>query len=81
MRDMFAVWDSKMSAFLPPFSLPNVGLASRWFHQAVNGGVPDWNKYAEDFTLFRLGTFEDETGRMKSFDAPESICTALSIRE
>lgn len=59
---MFAVYDSKVRAYLQPFFVPLPAVALRTFAQAANDEKGPIGAHPEDYTLFELGTFDDERG-------------------
>ena len=81
IHKMYAVYDEKAGAFLPPFFLHSDGLAVRSFTEAVNDNTHQFNKHAEDFTLFRLGTFSDDDGTIVSESSPVSLGLAITFKE
>jgi hypothetical protein len=62
MLKCFSIYDEKAKAFLPPFYLPQEGMAIREFASAANDPDTNIGKYPQDYTLFTLGTFDDENG-------------------
>lgn len=58
---LFAVHDTKAQAFLPPFSLPALGMAKRTFSDCVNDKQHAFGRHPSDYTLFQIGTYDDET--------------------
>ncbi len=71
---IFAVHDSKAKAFLPPFLLPEVGMALRTFGDCVNDKrTPDGKRHQfaehpEDYTLFKIGEFDNIAGMVKKVE-------------
>lgn len=62
-----AVFDSAMNAYARPVFVPAVGAALRGFSDEVNrvaqaGQANDLNSHPEDFSLYNLGQFDEETG-------------------
>lgn len=57
---VFSVYDSKAGAFAAPFFCTTLGLARRAFIDAANTPEHPLSKNSADFTLFHLGTFDDE---------------------
>ena len=59
-----AVRDSAVQAFNRPFFVPTVAVAVRSFTDEVNRVAPDnhMNAHPEDFELWVVGQFDDETG-------------------
>lgn len=68
---LFSVYDSKANAFLPPFVLAETGMAKRAFSNCANDVNHQFGRNPEDFTLYRVGGFDDEFGavdRQEPFD-------------
>lgn len=74
---IFSVYDVKAEAYLPPFYVASKGAAVRSFSDAASDPTHNFCKHAEDFTLFELGEFNDETGRIVTLDAFIPLGTAL----
>lgn len=64
LRKVMAVYDKKMEAYLQPFFVPTVGIGIRSFADEVNRKAEDngMNRHPEDYELWLLGEFNDETG-------------------
>lgn len=60
VHSMFAVYDSKAQAYLPPFIMPQISMAKRIFNDCVNAKDHQFAKHPADYTLFHLGHFDDE---------------------
>jgi len=78
---MFTVYDSKAEAYLSPFFFPSRGQAVRAFGDMSNDQNHSFNKHPEDYTLFCLGTFEDETGTMHLLPTKESLGLAIEFKD
>ena len=63
---IFAIFDAKAEAYNQPFFLTNEGQATRGFSDAVNDPQSIMGKHPADFTLFRIGTYNEETAEIKS---------------
>lgn len=61
-----AIHDTKAEAFAQPMFFQAVGQAVRAFIDAVSDGDPKSNlaNHPEDFNLFRIGTYDDQTGEI-----------------
>lgn len=77
--EMYSVYDSKAQAYGLPFHAPNDAVALRIFGEAVNDPSTQLNKYPEDFVLFHLGRFDDQTAQFEITNI-KSITTALAWR-
>lgn len=60
--NVYSVFDQKTSAFLPPFTMRSDGEAIRALQGAVDDVQHNFHRYAEDYTLHRLGHLEDTNG-------------------
>lgn len=58
-----AVRDRALDAFNRPYFAPTTGAAIRAFSDEINRGDSPMNPHAEDYDLFDLGTWDDETGQ------------------
>ncbi len=63
-QSIFAIYDSKADAYLPPFIATTVEVAKRMFGQAANDNTQDFNRWADDYTLFELGAWDDNKGEI-----------------
>lgn len=59
---IFTVYDSKVEAYLTPFTMRTLGEAVRAFTELVNDPKTQFNKYPGDYTLFEIATFNLDTG-------------------
>lgn len=76
----FAIRDNKAEAFNTPFFAPTRGLAVRSFQEAVNDPASPFAKYPDDFTLFQVGSFDDNTGRLSAEDIPAVVISAIELQ-
>ena len=76
---IFSVHDAKVSAFLPVFQARTPAEAQRSFADAVNSPDHQFGKYPEDYTLFRLASFNDESGMIEPDKS--SICNGLEVKQ
>lgn len=76
-----AVRDSAVDAFMRPFHVPSTGMAVRSFRDEVNNPESPMHKHPEDFELFELGTFDEESGKMDNLSSPRSLARAKDFKE
>lgn len=76
---VFAVYDSKASAYLPPFMMHTQGQAIRAFSDTVNAKDSILSKHPEDYTLFEVATFEETTAVYVNHEAKLSLGLALEF--
>ena len=78
---MFTVFDVKAEAYLPPFFLPNESMAMRIFSDMAGDTDHQFGKHPEDYTLFKLGEFDDNSSKINMYKtAPELVSTALQAK-
>lgn len=58
----FAVRDKAVGAFLGPFFVRSKGEAIRSFGDAVNDPKHQFARHLNDYALFQLGSFDDQSG-------------------
>lgn len=73
LQKIFSVYDSKAESYIPPFYCPTSAVAIRNFTQAANEEGHSFNAHAEDYCLFELGTFDDQTAVFVLHKAPFSL--------
>nr|QJB19242.1 MAG: nonstructural protein [Microvirus sp.] len=76
---VFSIYDAKMGTYQQPFCAQTIGQATRLFDDLVNDQNTGPNKHPEDYTLFEIGSFEDEKGYFESMNTPHSLCLALEL--
>lgn len=76
---VFSVYDSAARTYSQPFYSVGRGVALRQFEALVNDGQSTVSRWPKDFSLFELGSFNDETAIFIFLDAPERICDASSL--
>lgn len=79
-QKIFTVYDSKAEAYLPPFYTQATGLALRSFEAAANKPDHDFCKYPADYTLFELGTFDEQTANFTFLPAMLNLGIALQFQ-
>lgn len=73
---MFAVYDSKVEAYMQPFFMQSTGQACRSFEDTATDETTLINKHAADFTLFEIGTFDDQTATVYIHEAKINLGSA-----
>lgn len=74
ITSIFSVYDSKTAAYLPPFFMVTKPAAMRAIADAVADPDHTFYRHAEDYSLFFLGTFCDNTGKIDMETAPVNLC-------
>lgn len=69
---VFSIFDVKSGIFNPPFMCRATGEAVRSFSQLANDKTTQVGMYPEDYILFEIGLFDDETAVYEQ-DKPQSL--------
>ena len=59
---LFSIYDSAAGSFMRPFPVASDQQAHRAFKDLVTDADHPIGKHPEDYTLHRLGVFDDQTG-------------------
>jgi len=75
---MYAVMDVKMGMYQQPFFQANNLTALRTFEDNIQEPNSRFAKHAEDYRLYEIGEFDDETGELRSVEnKPVLLAEAL----
>lgn len=78
--NIYAIYDSAAAAFVQPFMMHNDGLAIRAFQDNVNAKEENnISKHPEQFTLFKLGQFDDKSAKYTLEDSPKSLAIGVEL--
>jgi len=61
-QNLYSVYDVKADRYLPPYSAVGDGMAIRAFSNAVFDTDSDFHKHSTDFSLWRVGTWDQTKG-------------------
>lgn len=81
LTQVMSVRDTKSDTFGRPFFAPSLGAAIRSFADFVNSKEDsDIVRHPEDFNLYHLGTFDDETGKFTELEVPKQVSIGIDCR-
>ena len=63
MKVVISIKDSALDAFMQPWYVQTAAQAVRSFNQEVNNPESPMNRTPDDFDLYELGTFDENTGQ------------------
>jgi len=81
VHKIFAIYDQKAYAYLPPFYLPTTGMATRAFEECVNTDKHAFSTNPQDYTLFCFGEFNDSDGQFDIYINPTMLGTGLEFKK
>ena len=77
MKEILAIRDKKANVYLPPFFTDNANTARRSLALPANSDESFIGLYPEDYDVYRLGHFDEQTGRFDILPAAE-FCFSVS---
>lgn len=77
----YSVRDSKTEIFSPPFMAHTHGEAERNFKQACQDTQSQICKFPEDYDLYYLGEYDNNTGKFSLIDTPQHLVKAIQLTE
>ena len=79
---IYAIYDSASKAYMSPFFMHNNGLAIRAFSDQVNAKQENQiSNHPEQFTLFKIGLYEDSTGNIEPENSPVPLGKGNEFKE
>lgn len=78
---VLAVYDRVAETYGRPFFTTSVGVGLRSFTDEVNNSNPDNQlyKHPQDFELYHLGSFVDDSATFELNDTPQLVARALDL--
>lgn len=77
-----AIKDRQLDSFITPFPMQSLGQAIRGFRDEVNNPQSDLHKHPEDYELYHIADFDQDTGALVQTDAlPKQIAIASNLIE
>lgn len=77
---VFSIRDAKSEIFMTPFFQKTHGEAERTFKEAVKNENSLISKYPEDYDLYFLGEYDDQSGKMEILDTPQHLIKAIALK-
>lgn len=77
---VFSIKDSKAGIFMPPFLQNSHGEAERTFNKYTHKSDSMISQYPDDYDLYFMGDFDDNTGKFDLLPAPQHIVNAAQIK-
>lgn len=76
---MYSIYDRKSKIHHPPNYCHNTAHAMRVFTSIFSQVEQVFNAYPEDFQIFEIGEWNDETGMVTSLDKAHLICSGTDL--
>jgi len=78
---VFTVRDQKAEIFNTPWFAKTHGEAERNFQQLAKDPKSTVNQFPDDFDLYYLGTYDDQTGLVNPVDTPQHMIKAVQVKD
>ncbi len=65
ITSLYVIYDAKAQMYNKPFSMQNDSVAMRACTDLANDPNTETCRHAEDFTLFKIGTYEDTNAEIQ----------------
>ena len=79
---VYSLFDAAAQAFTQPFFMHNDGLAIRAFQDNINSPEPsNVSEHPDQFTLYKIATFDDKTGAIDKLDPPRSLGLGITFKQ
>lgn len=79
-QKIYSIRDSKGQLYNVPLFARTHGEAERIFSELAHDPKTTVAKYPEDFDLYYIGVFDDDTGLIEPQDTPQHIVKAISFK-
>mgnify|MGYP000615718505 CR=1 FL=1 len=76
---VYTIYDSKAELYCTPFYHRSKGGCLRMFQDMANDRNSQIGQHPEDFTLFEVGEFDDQTGMGQEYEAKVHVAFALDM--
>ncbi|AXL14623.1 nonstructural protein [Microviridae sp.] len=79
--NMYVIYDAKAEVYNKPFYLLNDDVARRSAEQLMQDGNTDIARHPEDFTMFKLGTFDDTACMFDFLDSRIPVINFIELKK
>lgn len=77
---IYAIRDAKAEVYGSPWYKKTHGEAERDFSTLVNDPKSTVNQYPDDFDLYYVGEYNDESGAFQTLPTPQHIVKAVQVK-
>lgn len=80
IKKAFSIHDTKSGIYNSPFYAHTIGEAERMFKELTLDEKTQVSKHPEDFDLFHVGEYDDNSGTFTSLKSPQHIIKAIQFK-
>lgn len=77
---IYTIFDAAAQTFTRPIFLPADGMATRVFVDMIQDPNQELHKYPQDYTLFRIGTYDDQDANIEPQPAQRLMSGSEAIK-
>lgn len=81
MKKLISLYDNKSQSFTPPITYTTQGVAVRQIESEMEHKDSMLHKYPDDYTIYELGTFDENTGIITAHPEKKHIIDVNQIKE
>lgn len=78
IHQVIAVKDVKAGHYAKPVAVPTDAVGVRAFADAVNDSSSEYFKHPEDYEIWNIGTYDDNTGELVA-SQPRQLANAIAL--
>lgn len=78
---VYSIFDNAAGAFMQPFFMVNDGMAVRAFSDTANTADSSIKAHPDQFSLYRVGTWNDASGYLEPEDPPIRVIHGFEVVE
>lgn len=79
-KELYVIYDSKSAVYGNPFAQLNDQVALRMAADLAQDMDTEVGRHPTDFTMFKIGSYEDTTGQVTQLKTHEVICRFHEIQ-
>ena len=80
-KNLYSIYDKKSEIYAPPFIELTNGTAIRAVTDLLNRPEMPFNKYPEDYTLVKIGSWDEFAGIPTADNPPEIVIELITLSE
>lgn len=76
---IFAIKDHALDAYMRPWYAQTIGQAIRMFQDEINNPQGEMHKHADDYDLYHLGEWNEETAEFQNNGTPKQVARGKEL--
>lgn len=76
---IFSIKDHALDAYMRPWYAQSTGQAVRMFQDEINNPQSEMHKHPDDYDLYELGDWDEETAEFKNLGTPKQVARGKEL--